>query len=694
MANVSSGTEEKVFRIREWYGLNENPDGDTKLKLGEAAVMRNFKITRDGNLQRRPGTKMIAGLCQTYKVEVGATLQTVRTDNKIPGQLKTYPGMTATADGFLEPTGDEAVMSYDNFKAGSYWKYNGLTYSLQSCEHDEAADTYTWKAYEVRAVSESKNQKVTGLWCGNVKGTEYLVGACDGKIWKLHDGSEFCKSEIGEMDTSGHVHMFGYSEKLYLMNGEVYKEWDGTTFQDVEGYRPLVSISIATSGGTLLEQVNKLNSKRRVWISPDGSNKSFQLPETGLASVDYVQTLSTKTNMATSAYTADLSTGTVTFTTAPTSGTNSIEIGYSTKKNDRDSLVKMKCSETFNGANDNRVFLYGDGTNRAFYSGLDYDGQPRADYFPDMNVLLVGEANTPITALIRHYSKLIAYKSNSTYSIYYGLSTLVDDTSMATYYVTPINRSIGNVAMGQAQLVLNSPRTLFGNDLYEWSTNSRYSSNLSADERQARRISDRINATLSGFVLKDCICWDDNDNQEYYVCYGDKALVHNYAADAWYLYTGFPVASMVNFRGQTYVGDNQGRVNHLSYSHRTDNGTVIESYWESGSEPFDREYQRKYSAMLWVGIKPETQGQVNVTVQTDRKSLYTTKVVASSLVTFSNADFRRWSFSTNRKPHMNREKIKAKKFVYYKLVFSTNEINTTVTILNADIRVRFTGYAK
>ena len=39
-------------------------------------------------------------------------------------------------------------------------------------------------------------------------------------------------------------------------------------------------------------------------------------------------------------------------------------------------------------------------------------------------------------------------------------------------------------------------------------------------------------------------------------------------------------------------------------------------------------------------------------------------------------------------------KIKAKKFVFYKLVFRTSSADSTVTILAADIRVRFTGYAK
>ena len=83
-----------------------------------------------------------------------------------------------------------------------------------------------------------------------------------------------------------------------------------------------------------------------------------------------------------------------------------------------------------------------------------------------------------------------------------------------------------------------------------------------------------------------------------------------------------------------------------------------------------------------------------VTVQTDRKSVYTEKVVASRLSTFDPANFAHWSFSVNRKPHMKKLKIKAKKFVFYKLIFKSDSSDSTATLLAADIRVRQTGYAK
>lgn len=693
MARITGTQDEQIFQIKRWYGLNENPDGDTKLKLGEASVMRNFRITRDANLQRRPGSKLIYGLMQSYTLSTGEEAA-VKVDEGFSSQLAMQP-TAAAADGFVVLSGEEVTVSFDNAEeyAGYYWQYTiDKTYQLVSCVRDDTAGTFTWRMKRVQAVPSESGKPVSGLWTGNVAGKEYLVAACDGKLWKVHDGADFCKEVIGDIDTENSVFMFGYSEKLYLMNGKEYKEWDGETLSDVEGYRPLVSVAVTpAAGGTTLEQVNKLTGARRAWISPDGTSTTFTLPEKNMASLDYIKTLATGENYATADYTYDLEKGTVTFSNAPAEGTNTIEIGWTMTANFKEQVYAMRYAELFNGATDNRVFLYGDGSNQAFYSGLDYDGKPRADYFPDLNVVNIGEANTPITALIRHYSRLIAYKTDSCYSIQYGMTTLADDSTTAAFYATPVNRTIGNVAMGQARLVLNSPRTLHGNDVFEWQNNASY---MSVDERSAKRISDRITATLDSFNLEQCYCWDDNDNQEYYICFDGKALVHNYASDAWYSYDNFHVSCMVNFHGTLYYGTPDGRFASFIYGNRTDFGEAIKSYWESGSLDFDRDYMRKYSAMLWVGIKPESHGEVWVTVQTDRKSEYTNKVVTSSLASLFDADFNKWSFNTNRKPHMTRLKIKAKKFVFYKLIFNTDSVNTTATILAADLRVRHTGYAR
>lgn len=690
MATIRSSSREKVFSCKAWLGLHESPDGDTKLKFGEAANMRNWRITRDRNLKVRPGEDVISGLCRSYSLLVASTVEDARIDNDTASVLTMYPTASA-ADGEILLSGTSVSVKSDTASqyAGYYWRETKFkVWQLVSC--DSVNGKHIWKMKRVRAVAASANPKVAGLWQGLVNGTEYVLAACDGKLWKLYDG-EWKKEEIGDVDTTQTVRIFGFSGSAYILDGKKYRQWDGTTYGEVTGYVPLVLVSALPSGsGTELEQVNKLSDKRRAQYSPDGKATVFQLPETGLASVDSVQ----KNAQAVTGWTADAEKGTVTFSEAPEAGTNTIEITYSTGISFRSQVEAMRFSELYNGAQDTRVFLYGDGSNQVFYSGLDTDGKARADYFPDLNVANIGEANTPVTGLIRHYSRLIAFKTESTYSISYSTITLEDGRVTAGFYITPVNRTIGNAAMGQVMLVSNSPRTLHGQDCYEWSNVSRYSSNLSSDERQAKRISDRVYETLSGMDAKRCVCWDDDYSQQYFIAFGKTALVHNYAADAWYYYSNFDAVCFLSFRGELYFGTSGGELRKLDDGERSIAGEEIDAYWESGSIDFGEDFRRKYIAQIWVGLKPTENSEVIVTVQTDRKSVYAEKVVQRKMASFANADFTAWSFETNYKPFMQRLKIKAKKVTYYKMVFKSRSDTTGATVVALDMRVRYNGYVK
>ena len=195
MAQFTANTSDKVYKIDKFLGINENPDGDTNLKMGEASEMLNWRITKDNHLQVRPGYGEI--------VSLGTT-------------------------------------------------------------------------------------PVLGMWTGFVQGAQVTVASCGGKLYKV-DLSAKTSVEIGAV-TGSYAHFFGFSEQLYLLTGSKYYVYDGTTLKEVEGYRPLVSVSnVPAGGGTALEQVNKLNGTRRVWFSPDGTATTFQLPEKDLASVDYVK---------------------------------------------------------------------------------------------------------------------------------------------------------------------------------------------------------------------------------------------------------------------------------------------------------------------------------------------------------------------------------------------------------------------
>lgn len=591
MANISASSDTKIFTLEKWLGLNESPDGDTGLKMGEAAVMRNFRITRENHLQVRPG-------------------------------------------------------------------YNAM------CTLEE-------------------DHPVRGMWNGYVNGEFVILASCAGSLWKI-DADTWEAEDIGTID-DGPAFFFGFSKKVYILTGNEYYVWDGSSpVSAVDGYAPIVvTAAPPEGGGTLLERINILTGKKRAQYSPDGTAVTFQLPETDLSEFLYVD----GTDIA---WTADLEKGTVTFASAPPKGVNTLMFTWRKGIGDRTAVTAMRFAEFYNGDADTRVFLYGDGTNVAVYSDLDENGLPTAEYFPELNEMAAGSANTPITAMIRHYGRLVVFKSDSTYTTDYSPTTLETGTVTAAFYTTPLNREIGCAGYGQALLVKNNPRTLHGRAVYEWSL----AGNGTRDERNAKRISERVEDTLAAFSLEDCIVFDDEQRQEYYVCYGEEMAVNNYGNDTWYYYNHVPAVCMTSILSEVYFGTPDGRVMHLSRNYRSDDTQPIDAYWESGSMDFTADWRRKYSSTIWVSIKPEGQGRVTVTAQSNKKSDYIEKEVVSGLATLQNVNFAHWSFNTNRKPQVQRVRIKVKRFTFYKLIFKSNSASSTATVLATDFQVRYTGNVK
>ncbi len=799
MAKIQTNSNESVWQIKNWLGVNEAPEGQARLKTGEAAAMRNFRITAGGALKKRGGSVNVAGLMQSYNVVQDGTeaLELFRETGKSDLALTLYPragtdsvgvpkgeGTPVTAGcsqaedyagyyyqaeagglyrlqacvhtaaeklrefsfttggGFGDersvwlPLWDDPPVFHDGAWdtenavvtnvlgrdfAGKYsvggggsvtfpgfyigfaqapdigsWDFNGTGeyiqvteavweqvslsgYSLRIKRADYQSPVYSWRFYPQKAVGNGADSVVRGLWSGFVGEAEVLCAACNGYLWQLRcqDGV-WSKTACGALDTSRDVRMFGFDGKLYLLNGSQYKVWDGTVMAEVAGYRPLVSVAAAPAGGgTALEQANKLTGAKRCRFSPDGEATDFYLPEAGIASVDYVKDL--QTGAALTGWTAETETGKLTFSAAPEKGVSSLEVGWTHGTCDAAAVRAMRYMELYNGAQDSRVFLYGDGTNQVLYSGLDENGRPRADYFPDLNAARVGDENTPVTALIRHYGKLLAFKLDSAWVIAYDSLTLEDGLAAAGFTVTPVNRSVGNCAPGQALLVENQPRTLDGRSVIEWRTAA--GSSLSGDERNARRISQRVDASIRAFDLTKARTFYDKYAHEYYVIGGDgTALVHGIDADAWYIYTDFAASCLIRYRDELYFGTGDGWLRHFTDAAFSDAGQPIDCRWESGAMPFGRDWRRKYSAMLWVGVKPESGAYLRVTAQTDRK-----------------ADFAEYSFSAGDAgalPRMQRIRLKAKKFTYYKLVLENHTADRTATVVSAGLRIRDTGYVR
>ena len=141
MATVNTNVSESVYQIKRWRGVNEAQEGEASLEMGEAAVMRNFKVTAGGALQKRGGSVNVAGLLNSYTVEVDEdNPQVLFTENGSSTlSLTLYPGVQATSMGVVEVTGspvtvtEESADSYEGYyykdESGAVYRFEGVTRS-------------------------------------------------------------------------------------------------------------------------------------------------------------------------------------------------------------------------------------------------------------------------------------------------------------------------------------------------------------------------------------------------------------------------------------------------------------------------------------------------------------------------------------------------------------------------------------
>ena len=634
------GRSQSVSRIDKFLGINESDDSGTELKLGEASKMVNWRITDGANIETRPGFER--------------------------ANIRDIP------------------------------------------------------------VAGMENAVITGMWTGYLTENRYMVLLFGGlgqadydsliAVYTPQEGSDFqCVSyQTVSAVTTGHPNnIFYFSGMLYAFLGDtlvVSLDIDSETGQlvvsDGHIYCPVTVTGAAPAGGgTALEQLNSLHRDFRMKYSSDGQSAAYVLSPAAVSVKSVlVDTTLYDNPSAIGSYNAQTHTFTFASGHIPPEGINNVVFTCSQEEaqfqKNREKFFRMPYCEAYNGSTDSRLFFYGDGTNTACYTGVPADGTGL--YIPAMNEVAVDFSDSPITSMVRHYSKLMVFKPDGAATITYEPVTLEGGDVIAGFYLRNASREIGNEAPGQVQTVNNYPRTLFKNDVYEWRVTSSYYQ----DERYAKRISDRIRKTISSGDISKMVTCDDNLTNTYYIFLNDgtgRILVNNYHLDVWSIYQSElakDVKYLKVFAGHLLFATESDlfyATNSNSYDAPVTAGgekLPIEAVWESGYMHFGADYLRKYSSDIWVSALPQASSAMVITAATDRRDEYAQKRVGNNILDWSNIDFGHFSFSTSRAPKLRRVKLKVKKFVYYKLIFLVNEPGARAAVLSIDQTVRYAGYAK
>lgn len=500
------------------------------------------------------------------------------------------------------------------------------------------------------------------------------------------------------------VQVFSFSGDVYIFTPKKFAVLGASdAFTVATPYVPLVIAGASPSGGgTELEKSNLLSPRRRVDYSADGTSTAYVLP----AEAASVVSVAVDNAVLPSPGSFDAASHTFNFISAPAKGVGNVEITYSVSEEafapGLAQIAACTLHEEFNGSTDTRLFLSGDGSNRCYYSGVTQDGTPSALYFPALNEIAVDVSGSAVTAMVRHYSRLLVFKPDGTFAITYEPVTLADGSVTAGFYLRPVNRDYGNSAPGQVRTVSNYPRSFTASALYEWRVTSSYY----RDERYAVRISDPVRTAIAQADPKRLLAWDDDADKTYYIFLNDTlgtVLVNRYGlgkSGLWTVYRSgaFRDVTHAFTFASTFYFVSGGRILHFSESALYDNyageSVPIDAAWESGFMAFGADFLKKYASSIYVSVLPQSNSSLSVTAETDRKSSYTEKTVSKNIFTFSTLRFSNLTFRTKQSPTISRVRLKVKKFVYYKLKFSVSQPGTRAAVLGFDMEVRYGAKAK
>ena len=569
---------------------------------------------------------------------------------------------------------------------------------------------------------ERNSAKILASWAGYVEQQEFLL-VCDftdgtDRLWlyitddEQLDGHRLYYSQNGALGLTSPenamVKIFTFGGKLYVMSASKTVAYRDGSFQEEVPYVPLVITGASPEGGgSTLENINLLSADRRMEFSADGTATAYVLPMEAIGvkkiSVDNVEMSVSEAG----AFDAD--THTFTFTTAPVKGVANVEFVYTTDpvaaEANRMQILRCRLAEAYNGSTDTRLFVAGDGTNMCYYSGVTQTGEVTATYFPAMNEVAVDMSGSPVTGIVRHYSKLLVFKPDGTYTISYEPVTLTGGDTVAGFYLRSANRELGNDVMGQVQTVNNYPRTVTKDGIYEW----RITSSYYQDERYAKRISDRVERSIREADITKFVTCDDNYSKTYYIFLNDEqgtVLVNRYDLDKNGIWCIYRADLLKKVQKAMVFGGTMIFVTDTDLFYFNDMATVdapetiddvstpIKAVWESGYMDFGTDFRKKYSSNIYVSMLPESRSMMTITATTDRRETYMEKLLRNDVFSWDNIGFANWTFNLSSVPKIRKVRLKVKKFVYYKLIFRVDEPGTRATVLGFDQQVRFSSMVK
>jgi hypothetical protein len=544
---------------------------------------------------------------------------------------------------------------------------------------------------------------VQGIWEGQLGGVHVLIACNNGHVYKILLDSEFTKTKISELITDGNAFDVGtltdaktsmlyFESKLLFWNGTDYKEYDGTTFQNVPPYVPTgwkalnPDMSDFTTAN-VYEQRNCLTGEIKAEYQGNGTSTIYQLPETNIDAALTSITVDGAIKTELTHYTVDRTAGTINWGAgtspfgAPASASLVIPKWTKVTAGQADLVKKNKHCMTFGPGNDTSIFLWGGEqiNRRCWCAALNYK------YWPVNNETYIGTNEYAITDIkAQNANYMIVFEQNRTHYSVPELITLPTGQTAYDYPVYDLNESVGNNTFGAVRLIGDNAISMDSNSWWKWEVGAVES------QRSAKIFSERLEQSLSITDLSKAVTFDCQAKKEYWCNVDSVVYIWNYGNNTMYTFENISGTCYLDIGGVVHYGS-QGTIERLQGLN--DNGVEVVPQADTGFYPFGGINLLKSSDIVYVGLLPDSKTSLTIYFKTNKITEWKKirKVAKYSLLDFDNIDFDNFTFLTNRNPQTFALEFSSNDYVYIQFRLENAELNETCTVLDFLVQAEVQG---
>lgn len=439
----------------------------------------------------------------------------------------------------------------------------------------------------------SFEEKVRAVWTGDIGAQFYCYALAGNGVYRV-DVSDGSATLLGNVATTqAYTDFFYYRGGLYLLDGQKLYAVSDNGLSEPFGYVPLIGKEWSDGErGELFEPRNLLNNKGRITYIISSTASSVLYLDEEISSIDAV--FVNGSAVSSDRYSKSSLGPLITVSGLATGDKVSVYFTYASVPYSAEELMRNRRAVVFGGINTSRLFLFGGTDGSVMYSSAYVSESALASsrlcysdsdalYFPYGYEFTVGDGRYPISAVCRHYDRLLIFTE--------GGAWMADSSACGTeeFPVMNINSSVGVSSERGEAMLENFPCTVGVDGIYRWTADTD-----ELNDCNAYRISGAIDSRLSRDFLKNACVYADKSRGELLFSCPDadsRVWVYSEMTSKWTSFDGIDAEYFFDVDGCVgFVRDNGIYV--LDGGIYTDCGKEISACFTSGVSNFGTDYAK------------------------------------------------------------------------------------------------------